>query len=105
MDNRTENKLLRRYGLRRCRDCGKVKQLETEFHKGGVSTTGLQQYRPSCIECCAKSKKQNNSPCWTCDDLEECKALLNVLVDVGDHYEPAPLPCYEQKEKECYTVT
>ena len=94
-DNRP-NIMLRREGLRRCGDCGQVKELEKDYHKCGISKTGLQQYRPTCIECCNIGKQENFSPCWSCEDLEECKALLHTLVDVGDHYEPAPLPCYAE---------
>lgn len=46
-----------------------------------------------------QQKQNNNSYCYTkCKhDPEVCRELNKVLVDVGDHYEPAPLPCYAER--------
>ena len=73
-----------------------------DFYKNGFYADGQQRYHMKCKACSEADKRANrnrkeDSKCWICKDLDECKALLHALVDVGDHYEPAPLPCYEEK--------
>jgi len=81
--------------MKKCIDCGEWLHL-SEFQKSGTSRHGKPMYRAYCKECYKeRQKKPNGSPCWTCEHLEECKALLWTL---------EPLPCYRKvvvTEKTC----
>ena len=82
---------------KKCSKCHEWKPL-AEYHANGHFDNGIKRYKSRCKSCTVPQHKTPypSSPCSNCADLEECKLVLNLLVLVEDHYEPAPLPCQDE---------
>jgi len=93
-----------KHGVRlvQCPDCNQWLPQEQAYYRHGEYADGTKRYHSKCKECFNADRKKRydpmgkDSPCWVCDDLQECLSVLKVMVDVGDHYEPHPLPCYAE---------
>ena len=73
-----------------------------DFYKNGKQADGETRYHTNCKSCTECERRKNrdrkeDSKCWSCPDLEACKAVIGVLVLIDGEYEPHPLPCYEEK--------
>jgi len=81
---------LREQGEKRCSSCKQVKPLD-DFPKCGISSTGLQMYRPKC-RACTYEHTAKKSRCALCPKLGYCRSIMKEMVPLYCDAHPEFIP-------------